>query len=142
MKFLYPIFVLLLVSCGGNDVEVETENTIETIDSTYCDCNELVFDEQYNHFWRFNRRDGYFGKCEVFYSNGQVKETRLFENGKNHGKFFYYYENGQVKEEKQFDMNFQIGEQITYSETGDVIFHALYKRGNQTEILVNRPDLK
>lgn len=143
MKFIIPIFILSAIfsSCNGSVELDNNETNIEPIDSTYCNCTELTYDDKYNHFWRFNRRDGFTGKCEVFYPNGQLKESKIMVKGKNHGKFYYYYENGQIKEEKEFDMNFQTGELITYTESGEVKIHALYNRGKQVEILVNRPDL-
>lgn len=146
-SFYFLAFLILLSSCGestGTDTISESENdttTAETIDSNNCSCAELIFDEPYNHFFRFERRDGFTGKCEDFHPNGEKKMEKNFVDGKLHGKFFLYYDNGQIDEEKEFDNNFQTGEQITYSKKGEVIFHALYKRGNQTKVLVTRPDI-
>lgn len=142
MKFGLPVFALslLLISCSSTG-ENTPESNVESIDSSYCDCSDLVFDQPYNHFWRFERRKGYTGKCEEFYGNGQVKVTRNYVNGKVHGKQLSYYENGQLHEQKEFDMNLQIGEMLVYTNKGELKFHALYNRGKQGEILVNRPDL-
>jgi len=143
MKYFLPLLALVLLGC--NSGETPADENVETgeasIDSTYCSCEELIFDQPYNHFWRFERRKGYTGKCEDFYPNGQLKISKTFVEGKLHGKVFSYYDNGQLEEEKEFDMNFQTGEQITYTKKGEVKFHALYKRGTQTQVLVSRPDL-
>ena len=150
--YLYvPVFTFLLIACGNGDktnseiIQDDSENVelveLTEIDSNYCNCNELIFDEPYNHFFRFERREGFTGKCEDFHSNGEKKMEKNFVDGKLHGKFFLYYDNGQIEEEKEFDNNFQTGEQITYSKKGEVIFHALYKRGTQTKVLVTRPDI-
>ena len=140
-KYLFFFFTpLILAGCGQSDHTDEV--TQETVDSSYCNCGELVFDEPYNHFWRFERRKGYTGKCEEFYSNGQLKISKIYKDGKLNGKMISYYDNGQIESEKEFDMNFQVGEQIIYTKKGEVKFHALYKRGVQTEVLVNRPDLQ
>lgn len=136
---------LLLTSCGNTpktDPEPAEDLTVQTpIDSNYCNCDELTLDQPYNHFWRFERRIGYTGVCEEFYPDGKLKTTKNLVDGKLHGKVLTYYENGRMREEKEFDMNFQTGEHILYTNTGEVKFHALYKRGTQTQILVNKPDL-
>lgn len=131
------------MSCANDGDTVVTSDLDETekIDSSYCNCDELTFDAPYNHFWRFERRKGFTGKCEEFYPDGTLKITKNLFDGKLHGKTFTYYENGRLHVEKEFDMNFKTGEEITYTSTGEVKFHALYKRGTQTQILVNRPDL-
>ena len=143
MKYIFPFFIfsIFLGSCGGPSSETDQDVVVEAIDSNYCDCGELTFDERYNHFYRFDRTDGFYGKCEIFHPNGQLKHEKYFENGKNHGFFIEYYNNGQVKIEKEFDMNFQVGEQLTYTKSGEVKLHVLYKRGKMMEILVNRPEL-
>jgi len=148
MKNSYFLILIgfLLFSCkesGAPDTIVESDDTTTTqaIDSNYCNCTELIFDEPYNHFYRFERRDGYTGLCEEFHPNGELKLEKNFIDGKLHGKLIMYYNNGQIEEEKEFDMNFQTGEQITYTKKGEVKFHALYKRGQQTKVLVTRPDL-
>ena len=134
------ILSLSIISCGGNKGE-ESDETVEAVDSNYCNCAELIYDEGYNHFYRYKRREGFTGICETFHPNGNIWEHKPMTNGKIHGKMIVYYESGQVYEEKEFDMNFQVGEQITYAENGEVRFHALYNRGRQTEILVNRKDI-
>ena len=143
MKYIIPILLITayLSSCKGEPEVEETDKTIETVDSTYCNCAELTFDKDYNHFWRYERRKPFTGICETFYDNGQLKETKPMVKGKNHGQMISYYNNGQIKEIKEFDMNFQTGEQITYTKSGEVKYHALYKRGKMTEVLVTRPDL-
>ncbi len=145
MKFnLITFSFLVLVACTSNGSDPNMQSADETnaaIDSTYCDCTELIFDQPYNHFWRFEKRKGFTGTCEEFYANGQVKITKHFVEGKLHGKVISYYDNGLIEEEKEFDMNFQTGEQITYTKKGEVKFHALYNRGQQTRVLVTRPDL-
>lgn len=142
--YLLPVLcILFFVSCS-NEESSETNDTISTgelIDSAYCNCEELTLDQPYNHFWRFERRVGFTGTCEEFYPDGTLKITKNLVDGKLHGKQFTYYENGRPHTEKEFDMNFQTGESITFTNTGEVKFHALYKRGKQTEVLVNKPHL-
>jgi hypothetical protein len=138
-------FTLLLISCGnGGEVPAHSDQSderAEPIDSFYCNCDELILDQPYNHFWRFERRKGFTGKCEEFYPDGTLKTTKNLVEGKLHGKLFTYYKNGRMHEEKEFDMNFQTGEHIIYTNTGEVKLHALYRRGKLTEILVNKPDV-
>jgi antitoxin component YwqK of YwqJK toxin-antitoxin module len=135
--FALPVF---LAACNSG-AEPATEPTEEAIDSAYCACSELVFSEPYNHMYRFDKRKGYTGKCEEFYPDGQLKESKNFVDGKLHGKVFSYHKNGKVKEEKEYDMNFQVGEMIMFTSKGEVKYHALYERGKQVKVLVTRPDL-
>lgn len=141
MKYLILIFTvigLVLTSCQGNSEEA-VSNEVEEIDSTYCECHQLIFDEAYNHFYRFERREGYTGNCKDYYPSGQLKLDKNFVDGKVHGKMISYHDNGQIWEDQEFDMNFQIGEKIIYTKSGEVKFHALYKRGEQTEVLEAKP---
>jgi antitoxin component YwqK of YwqJK toxin-antitoxin module len=151
MRFFSAIAIslLLLNACGDGGTDssgntlVDSQNIEATeIDSNYCNCDELTLDQPYNHFWRFERRVGYTGVCEEFYTDGKLKTTKNLVDGKLHGKVLTYYQNGRLHEEKEFDMNFQTGEQIVYTSKGEVKLHALYKRGTQTQILVNRPELQ
>ena len=132
---------MLFAGACKNEPGTVIETSADDIDSTYCNCQELVFNEPYNHFYLTDKRTGFTGKCEEFHPNGQVKVQKNFVSGKLHGKLTTWYENGQVKEEKEFDTNFQVGEQINYTSKGEVKFHAIYKRGVQTKILVSRSDL-
>lgn len=131
------LFAALFASCSGStDSSGELS---EEIDSNYCDCNDLVFDDGYNHFYRFERREGFSGLCEEFYGNDQKKLEKNFLDGKVNGKMISYHDNGQIHVEEQFDMNFQEGEKIIYTKSGKIKFHATYKRGKQVEVLETHP---
>ena len=129
-------FISAITSCEGNSENESSGN----IDSSYCECHELVFDEPYNHFYRFDRTEGYMGKCEEFYANEQLKMEKNFVDGKVNGTLKKYWENGQLAEVKEFDMNFQIGTQLNYNSEGDTVYHATYKRGRLEEMLLITPD--
>lgn len=136
---LLPVaIVFTFISCGGNDNEVSTDE-VETIDSNYCECFQLTFDEAYNHFYRFERREPFTGNCKEFWPDGTLKLDKNFVEGKVHGKMISYHENGQIHEDQEFDMNFQVGERIIYTKSGQVKFHALYERGKQVEVLEAKP---
>jgi len=120
-------------ACSGESSSPIVEAVVEP---NICDCNELMLDEGYNHFYFSERNKGYNGRCNEVYPNGNKSLEKNFVDGKIHGKMQMWYENGQLASEKEFDMNLQVGEQIDYSEMGEVIFHAIYKRGKQTEVLV------
>ena len=142
-KKSYLIFLLLplltLISCGG---EVSDDNEVVEIDSNYCACEELFFDEPYNHFYRFERTEYFEGECEDFYPGGELKMEKTIVKGKNHGFQKKYFENGQLAEIKEFDMNFQVGVQINYSRDGDTTFYAIYERGRQKEVIKITPDFE
>ncbi|UKN01284.1 hypothetical protein K6119_16265 [Paracrocinitomix mangrovi] len=135
------ILPVVIWSCKGEEPNNDSENQTSDIDSTHCDCHELTFDEPYNHFYRFERRVGYTGNCQEYYADGSVKLDKNFVDGKVHGKMISYHENGQIHEDQEFDMNFQVGERIIYTKSGKVKFHALYKRGQQTDVLEAHPEL-
>ena len=141
MKYLVLLGFIGIVLSSCKDGAVADEELDETIavDSNYCDCHELTFDEPYNHFYRFERRKPFTGLCEEFHPNGDLKLEKNFVEGKVHGKMISYHENGQVWEEQEFDTNFQVGEKIIYTQSGLVKFHALYKRGKQIEVLEAKP---
>ena len=138
-QVLIFITATFFLSCGSSEHSEVVEQ--EKIDSAYCDCSELTFDQPYNHFWRFERRKGFTGTCEEFYPSGELKMTKSFIDGKVHGKLTIYYDNCQIEDQKEFDMNFQVGEQFTYTKKGELKYHARYKRGTLDTIFVNRPDL-
>ncbi|MFT4601065.1 MAG: antitoxin component YwqK of YwqJK toxin-antitoxin module [Arenicella sp.] len=141
MKLFALVFFtsLLLFSCGdSNETSNDSTDEIE-IDSSYCNCNELIFDDKYNHFYRFERREPFTGLCEEFHANGEKKVMKNLLEGKLHGKVISYHDNGQVYEDEEFDTNFQTGERIIYTRLGKVKFHALYKRGRQIEVLETNP---
>ncbi|MEX1001276.1 MAG: hypothetical protein WDZ35_04100 [Crocinitomicaceae bacterium] len=145
MKYC-PLVVLFILGLGGckesgiDSAQIE-EDTVK-IDSNHCDCNVLTFDKDYNHFYRFERRKPYTGKCEAFYPDGTLKLEKNFVEGKVHGKMISYHDNGQVHEEQEFKMNLQTGERIIYTKSGKVKFHALYKNGKQIELIESNPMLE
>ena len=141
MKY-FSFFVLIaigLAACKGTPAEEINITEEESIDSTYCLCHELTFDKDYNHFYRFERREPFTGKCETFYPDSTLKLEKNFVDGKVHGKMISYHDNGQVWEEQEFKMNLQTGERIIYTKSGKVKFHALYKNGQQTELIESNP---
>ena len=141
MKFLglLSLSIIILASCGENNNEINDSENDTVVDSNYCDCHELIFDEAYNHFYRFERREPFTGLCEEFHGNGELKMEKNMLEGKVHGKVITYHDNGQIHEDEEFDMNFQTGERIIYTRSGKVKFHALYKRGRQIEVLETNP---
>ena len=81
-KLLFATIILFVfASCSGS-TDSDNSETSE-IDSNYCDCNDLVFDDGYNHFYRFERREGFTGLCEEFFGNGQKKleKNSINQNG-------------------------------------------------------------
>ena len=148
MRRFYPylISLCLMVSCSERGTTADhgnesTSGTEPAIDSTYCNCDELIFSNSYNHFYRFVKREGFTGKCEEFYPSGQLKISKEFFDGKLDGKSISYHENGQVWEDQEFMQNFQHKEKIIYTQSGQVKFHAMYKRGKELEVYVNKPEL-
>lgn len=140
MKVLLSFFIslgLVLSSCGSPEESDDVDELVtESIDSSYCHCDELVFDGSYNHYYRYKKREGFTGKCESFYPSGKLKVSKNFNDGKLEGKMLSYFENGQISEVMEFITNFQTGLQTNFNPQGDTIYHALFKRGNLMEIYI------
>lgn len=124
----FPLF-LTLINCNGSSTDENQEV------SKACDCDDLLFDQTYNNFYEEVPREGYTGKCEKYYANGQLALLKHFTKGKVDGEMRSYYENGQLNEEKFFAMNFQQGDFRKYNEQGKLVFHAKFERGNQIETI-------
>lgn len=141
MKYLlvFGVAVVLFTACKSERESDQISEETNEIDSSFCECHQLTFDEPYNHFYRFERRKPFTGKCEEYYPDGSLKLEKNFVEGKVHGKMISYHDNGQVWEDQEFDMNFQTGEKIIYTKSGKVKFHALYKRGKQIEVIEAKP---
>lgn len=134
--FILSCLFLIIAACSESE-----QKTVATVDENgTCDCNDLAYDQAYNNFYEDEPRDGYTGNCKEYYANGELKLDKNFKEGKVHGDFTTYHENGLVSSRKVFDGGFQTDEQVDYSETGQIVFHALYERGNQLEIIVRGPD--
>ena len=134
MRYSITLALVCLLMNSCNDAGNVADDTLESNETiSYCDCNELVFDQSYNNFYLTEPRDGYTGSCEVFYPNGNVSLSKTFNKGKIHGNLIEYYENGDIREKKLFDMNFQTGDHYVYGEDGELVFHAIYKRGKLIE---------
>jgi antitoxin component YwqK of YwqJK toxin-antitoxin module len=65
--------------------------------------------------WNKGIRDGLFA---VYYPNGQIAESFLYENGSRTGPWRQYYENGKIKVEAEFKDDQRHGEFIYYSPDG------------------------
>ena len=136
---LFILQLTLIFSCGGSNGSGGENENEEGNDLEVCDCNDLVFDQAYNNFYLEVPREGFTGKCETYYGNGNLAMSKHFKGGKVHGELIKYYENGEVKEKKEFDLSFQNGDHYIYSKTGELLFHARYERGKQKEIIFSAP---
>lgn len=141
MKVLlsFSLLTIFILSSCNSSLEEETvisEEIDSPIDSSYCLCDELVFDPSYNHYYRFKKREGFTGICESYYQNGQLKISKNLDDGKLEGEMLSYFESGQISEQMEFMSNFQTGYQTNFNEQGDTVYHALFKRGNLVEIFI------
>ena len=88
------------------------------------------------------------------YSNGQIKRSGGFENGRNHGKWIWYYENGQRKMEGTFKYGKRNGIWITWDKNGNRLTQGNYEddrlngafirwdtKGNKVEHLIYKNDV-
>lgn len=137
LTFLILITVSFLsIQCSGPEATESDIIESDTLNPNYCLCDELIFDERYNHYYRFVVREGFTGLCESFYPTGQLKLSKNLVEGKLEGKMISYFENGQIEEELEFITNFQNGFQINYNENGDTLYFAKFKRGKLLEVII------
>lgn len=100
--------------------------------STSCartiDVNKL---KERNYLWyAVNETKPYTGNTIAYYSNGQVKKTEQYKDGKSHGDYIAYYENGQIEEKVQYkDGKVNEREVIAFHENGQIKNRVPYKDG-------------
>ncbi len=122
--------ILGVMSCSSPQ---QKENQVD--EANYCECVELFFDDDYNHFYLQDRTVPFSGKCEEINVNGVVVVEKNFEKGKLMGAYLEYYNSGVLKNEWNFLNNRQHGDQKLYDETGKLTHHSIYKKGELDSIV-------
>ncbi len=67
----------------------QEKNNVKTVVNP-CHCNDLIYDELYNHFFIEERTNPYTGKCQEYFKNGKVSLEKEFVDGKLDGKMITY----------------------------------------------------
>lgn len=131
MKTLvYLASLFLIISCSNPE---QSEDIIEEIQPTECDCNELILDTKYNRFYLTDKKKPFTGTCTVFYQNGNKKMERDYVEGKYHGNVIDYYENGEIEMIREYKNHFINGFEKIYSQEGELLKHTIYKQSTVIE---------
>ena len=94
-----------------------------------CNCNDLILDEPYNHYYLDERIVPFTGTCVEFNKNGTLNLTKDFVDGKIHGNLIRYRMNGNKLSVVQFDKNFIHGKAVILDINGNDSVVQQYKRG-------------
>jgi hypothetical protein len=136
MKYWVFVLAIIVWGCGTEEKKGDDEKTEAQKENTGpCNCDDLVLDPDFNHFFLNDDSKGYTGKCQTFYKSEQMAVEKNLANGKVEGIMREWYENGQLKTERSFAQNVQHGELKEWNEKGELIFHAHYTHGNIDKII-------
>ena len=94
-----------------------------------CNCNDLILDEPYNHYYLEERTVPFTGTCVEFNKNGTLNLTKDFLDGKLHGNMIRYRPSGDKLSTVPFEKNFIHGKAIVFDLNGNDSIVVEYKRG-------------
>lgn len=131
MKLLFILLIpILFVSCS-DDTKVEQNN----IEPTFCDCNELILDRDYQRYYLTDKKKPFTGNCITLKPDGKKVFERNYVEGKYHGLVIIYHDNGELKSTTEYEKNLMTGDQKLYNLEGKLISHAIYLRSQLKEII-------
>jgi len=129
MKHSLTILFLILsmTSCY-----LESSNT-----KIKCNCDELILDRLYNHFYIQNRKLPFTGMCYKLNKKGDTLETINYNKGKVEGVLTTFYSSGKKKSETTFKKNKYHGDAKEWDENEVLIFHGIYDDGDYDSTLID-----
>lgn len=131
MKFLFALFIsITFISCS-EDIKV----IVEDKPITFCDCNELILDTDYQRYYLSDKTKPFNGNCITLSPDGKKVFERNYTDGKYHGLVIVFHENGEIKSTTEYQKNLMTGTQKIYSLDGKLISHAIYLRSQLKEII-------
>lgn len=121
------VFTLLhfMVNCNSSG----KNNSKSSISSNNCHCDDLIYDELFNHFFIKERTVPFTGSCYEKYENGKIKLTKEFLNGKLHGDMIRFREDSSKISMVEFQDNFIEGRAIFYDIQGNDSVVQYFKKG-------------
>jgi len=131
MKYLFILIISIsFISCS------EDINLIQKIEpATFCDCNELILDTDYQRYYLSNKKEPFTGNCITLKADGIKAFERNYKSGKYDGLVIVFHSNGKIKSTTEYKKNLMTGAQKIYSPDGNLISHALYLRSRLKEII-------
>ena len=119
-----------MVQCNGS----EKSNSKSSFATKNCHCNDLIYDELYNHFYIEDRTLPYSGSCYEKYKRGKIKLTKEFLNGKLHGNMFRYREDSSKISLVEFQNNFIEGRALFFDIQGNDSAVQYFKKGKLVSV--------
>jgi len=130
MNYLFILFIsFTFVSC------IEENTLIKEVEPplTFCDCNELILDTDYQRFYLSDKKKPFTGNCITLAPDGKKVFERNYMNGKYDGLVITFYKNGQQKTSTEYKKNLITGAQKIYNSDGILISHSIYLRSKLKE---------
>ena len=131
MKHILIIFVLLALLNACKSEEKNSEISIK------CNCDNLILDNLYNHFYIENRKSPFTGMCFKLNKNGDTLETINYSKGKVEGILTKYYKSGTKRSETTFKKNKYHGDAKEWDKNEVLIFHGTYRDGEYDSTLID-----
>ena len=117
---IFPVLAIYLTTACTNGAKNRAKK---------CNCNDLILDEPYNHYYLKERTVPFTGTCVEFNNNGTLNLTKDFVDGKLHGNMVRYRPNGDKLSTVEFEKNFIHGKAIVFDLNGNDSIVEEYKRG-------------
>jgi len=123
MKYLIYIYCcsVLLISCNPDSKESKNP--------AIQNCDDLILDPLYNHFYIEDRKLPYTGMCYKLNKKSDTTEIINYNKGKVEGIMTVFFESGNIKSTTSFKKNKYHGEFKEWNEEGELIFHCIYNDG-------------
>ncbi len=130
LKKLFLVFIAFtlfqwMVKCNSP----EKSNSESLTTTKNCHCNDLIYDDLYNHFYIDDRTLPYSGSCYEKYKSGKIKLTKEFLNGKLHGDMIRYRDDSSKISLVEFEDNFIEGRALFYDIKGNDSAVQYFKKG-------------
>mgnify|MGYP006160258285 CR=1 FL=1 len=128
--FFFLLISLVFVSCTDDINPVKENNP-----PTFCDCNELILDKDYQRYYLSDKKKPFTGNCITLKPDGKKVFERNYVEGKYHGLVITYHDNGALKSTTEYEKNLMSGDQKLYNLDGKLMSHAIYLRSQLKEII-------
>lgn len=128
-SFLTIVLILILFSCGDNEIKknnnplIEMKDGVETI--WYPGKTQVKYRREYDSKKRRH------GKWILYSPQGKVMSSSFYENGKKTGVWLVNHPNGQLYYTGEYKNDKKIGSWVFYSVTGDKLMENSYNENGK-----------